>query len=134
MAITGSRVMIFYHCHDEDLSRNERVRRIFVWDWKTGDLVSCHDSTSYSSLTSPPQVLNLLSTDGDGLVTLHTQIFFLDEFRMGVLPNTSAIKELIVFNTLIPQGGPGNLRRLGLPQRFCGRVVDISVDHDRPLV
>jgi len=56
------------------------------------------------------------------------QLAFLDEFRMVILHNAT---ELIVFNTLIPQGRPGNLRRLGLPHRFRDRAVYIILDNDR---
>lgn len=40
-----------------------------------------------------------------------------------------------MFDTLIPQYHPGNLRRLGLPQRFHGQtwVGSIHADHNRPL-
>jgi len=53
---------------------------------------------------------------------------------MVVLPNGSDITELIMFNTLIPQGRPGNLRRLGLPQgSHHYQATKIYIDHDRPL-
>jgi len=39
-----------------------------------------------------------------------------------------------VFNTLIPQGNPGNLRRFGFPPEFRNRRhVGVFVDHDRDL-
>lgn len=64
------------------------------------------------------------------MVTRYTEIVFLDEFRMAVLPDRSGITELIVFNTLIPQGSPGNLQRLRLPRRFYGLFADIHVDRN----
>ena len=38
-----------------------------------------------------------------------------------------------MFNTLIPQDHPENLRQLELPHYFHGRNVKMRVDHDRPL-
>ena len=129
--------MIFCSYRDKDLPIYEIVRRIFVWDQKTGDLVRLVRLTSYSLLTTPLQVLDLSPADEKIFVTPETEVAFLDEFRMVVLPDPEVIKELIVFNTLIPQGDPGGLRRLGLPQRFHDRgtemAAEIIVDHNRPL-
>jgi len=52
---------------------------------------------------------------------------------MALIPDERAITELAVFNTLIPQDDPGNLRVFGLPQEFHDRPVRIFVDHDRDL-
>jgi len=110
------------------------VWRVVVWDRKTGDSVrGCDDLTSRALLTSPPQVLSLSSTDGNNLVGQGTQVVFLDEFRMAVVPYATGITELTVFNTLVPSGHPGDIIRLGLPQRLHGLAVKIRVDHDRPL-
>jgi len=124
--------MIFGVCGDEALPYDEAVLRVLVWNWKTGDLVTLLQFSEHSLLTSP-QVLNLSSSDESKLVTRRTQVVFLDEFRMILLPDWSAVTELIVFNTLIPQGRPENLRRLGVPRRFHHQFAKILVDNDRPL-
>ncbi|KAF9649097.1 hypothetical protein BDM02DRAFT_3114462 [Thelephora ganbajun] len=89
---------------------------IVVWDRKTRDVV-----------------LDLLSTDGNGLVGERPQVVFLDEFRMVVAPNRSWNVELVVFDTLIPQYHPGNVQRLELPLWLHGQPTNIHVDHDRDL-
>jgi len=61
------------------------------------------------------------------------EVTFLDEFRMAILPDESTITELVVFNTLIPQYQPGNLRRLEMPQHFHSQRTKVHIDHDRPL-
>ena len=57
------------------------------------------------------------------LIHPHAQIACLDEFRMAILPEGyhTGTMELTVFNTLIPQHHPGNMRRLELPQPFYGQ-------------
>jgi len=63
--------------------------------------------------------------------------FFLDEFRI-VVPALfihTNLLELIVFNTLLPQGHPRSLRRFLLPQQYndgCYSAL-IHVDQDRYL-
>ena len=39
MAITASRVMIYQSCWGGGMPPKMMARRLFVWDWKTGDLV-----------------------------------------------------------------------------------------------
>ena len=133
MTITSSRLMIFDCCWGGELLSEVIARRISVWDWKTGDLVMLLRFASRSLLTSPSQLLELSSTDESKLVTRDTQVAFLDEFRVVVLPLAAAIAELIVINTLVPQYDTGGLRRLVLPQRFHGKYTTIRIDHDRPL-
>ena len=87
--------------------------------------------TSHTFLTPLPQVLDLSSTDKGELVDKNVQVTFLDEFRMVVLPGKPGITRLTVFNTLVPQDNPGNLRQLGLPQRFRDWSVKMTIDHDR---
>jgi len=86
-----------------------------------------------SSFTSPPQVLELSSTDESELIGFTTDVVFLDEFRMVVIPSGYGNTKLAVFNTLIPRYHPGNLRRLGLPRRLFECAAKIHADHDRPL-
>ena len=52
---------------------------------------------------------------------------------MAVIPDGISITELIVFNTLVPQDDPGNIRQLGLPRKFHELAAKIHVDHGRPL-
>jgi len=56
-----------------------------------------------------------------------------DEFRMVILPDEWTTTELVVFDMLIPQGHPGNLRRFGFPPEFRDWRGKIFVDHDRDL-
>ena len=81
----------------------------------------------------PSQVFHRSSTDGSGLLGYNFQIAFLDEFRFMALyyDNSPNDPELFVFNTLIPQDHPRNLRRFGLPQGLQECEVRISLDHDR---
>ena len=104
-----------------------------MWDWKTGELVRFCSLNGYISLSSPHQVLDLSSTCWGEPVKQNPRVIFLDEFRMVVLPDELAITELAVFNTLIPQGHPGNLRRFGFPSEFSDQRARIFVDHDRDL-
>ena len=39
LALTSSKVMMHVHCWKAAQSEDFRAGRIFVWDWKTGDLV-----------------------------------------------------------------------------------------------
>jgi len=84
---------------------------ILVWDWKTGNLVRVPRVRWLPFLTSPPQVLELSSTDGSELVGRDTKVTFLDEFRMMVsTPDRNEdIAELVLFNTLLSQAHPMNL-------------------------
>jgi len=52
---------------------------------------------------------------------------------MIVLPDGWTATDLAVFNTLIPQGDPGNLRRFVISPVFRGRLARIFVDRDRDL-
>ena len=52
---------------------------------------------------------------------------------MAVIPGGIGITKLTVFNTLVPQDHPGNIRQLGLPQEYHERTAKIYVDHDRLL-
>ena len=52
---------------------------------------------------------------------------------MAVIPDKSAIAELAMFNTLVPQGHPGYLLRLMLSPEFHGKRANIHVDHDLDL-
>jgi len=133
IAITSSRVaMCVYYC-EEDLTGDVMVRRILVWDRETGELVGFHCSYNYTSLSPPHQVLDLSSTSRREPGQQNPRVIFLDEFRMIVVPDEWAITELVVFNTLIPQGHPGNLRRFGFPPGFRHWRAKIFVDHDRDL-
>jgi len=61
------------------------------------------------------------------------QAIFLDEFHVAVIPNRSAITELAVFNTLVPQHRPGYMRRLAFPLEFRDKRANMHVDLDRDL-
>ena len=67
------------------------------------------------------------------MVTRCTEVEFLDEFRMAIIPSRFGVTELTVFDTLIPQDRPGNLQRLRLPREFLEWTAKIHVDHDRLL-
>jgi len=105
---------------------------ILVWDWKTGDLVSVLWIRQSSFLTSPPQVLELSSMDDSQSVRRSTKVTFLDEFRLMVLtPDYNGLAELVLFNTLLPQDHPRNLRRFRIPPRYRKQFPFVITDHDR---
>ena len=83
---------------------------------------------------SPPQVLNR-SSMGNNLIRDGYQVAFLDEFRIMLTyrNNPLVVPELLVFNTFVPQDGPGNLRRFGLPPRYRDWSARVHLDHDRSL-
>ena len=129
MAITSSRIMTHFLYSDED---NENVCRVVVWNWKTGEPVRfCH--LSDHALLNLPQVLDLSSAHRGELVGSYTQAIFLDEFHVAVIPDRSAITELAVFNTLIPQGHSGYFKRLTLPLEFRDMCANMRFDRDRDL-
>jgi len=128
--ITGSRVAVYVSYCYEDLPGGATIRRILVWDWKTGELLRLCGLNGYISLSSPHQVLDILSTDRRELIEGDPQVIFLDEFRIVVIPTGWALTELGVFNTLIRQDHPGNLRRFGFPTEFRNWRAKIFVDHD----
>jgi len=133
IAITGSRVAMCVYYRDEGLPGDEMVRKILVWDWKTRGLVRFCGLNCYISLSSPHQVLDLSSTRRGEPVKQNARVIFLDEFRMVVAPDERIITELVVFDTLIPQGHPGNLRQFRFPPEFRDRRARIFIDHDRDL-
>ena len=125
MTMTGSRIMMhFLHL--------ECVWKILVWNWKTGELVRFRDLSS-RGLLNLPQVLDLSSTDEIEFVKTGTQVTFLDEFRVAVIPDRSVAAELVVFNTLVPRDHPGYMRRLAFPLKFHDMCAYMYVDHDRDL-
>ena len=79
----------------------------------------------------------MLHIPSGGSTTLEKpRVFFLDEFRVVVpaLSLTNDPLELIVFNTLLPQGHPRNSRRFRLPSgRHGGHPAFVYVDPDRYL-
>ena len=66
------------------------------------------------------------SKDESESIGAYSQIAFLDEFRIMV---TYYTPDLFVFNTSLPQGHPGNLRKLGLPSGYFRWYTDIHLDH-----
>ena len=61
------------------------IGAIFVWDWKTKDLVRHCGPGSHGLLTSASQVLEFPPACSGMWVSGDTEVFFLDEFRMVVL-------------------------------------------------
>jgi len=58
-----------------------------------------------------------------------TKVTFLDEFRLMVsTPDRNGLAELVLFNTLLPQDHPRNLRRLYIPLRYRGRFSSVITD------
>ena len=128
VTMTSSRIMSYFFHGNEELFGTEGIWKIVVWNWKTRDVVRFCCSSSHALLTSS-QLLDLSSIDGSGLVGKGTQAIFLDEFRVAIIPDKSATAELVVFNTLIPQGHPGHLQRLAFPPEFRGKRANIRIDH-----
>jgi len=75
-------------------------------------------------------VFDFSSADGSVSITSDPQIAFLDEFRV-MIAHCDGTTELSVFNTLVPQDHPENLRRFKLPQKYHERVFRVHLDHDR---
>ena len=126
-AITRSRIAVYLVYWDED---DGIVCRMVVWNWKTGEQVRFRDLSAHTLLNSP-QVLDLSSMDRSESITNGTQAIFLDEFCVAAIPSRSAITELTMFNTLVPQDHPGYMRRLAFP--FHHKHADMHLDHDRDL-
>ena len=83
-------------------------------------------------LTLSSQILK--HSTGYPYIEAATHITFLDEFRMMVLtPQSTPVPVFFLFNTLVPYGDPGNLRRFRLPPRYHGWFPHIHVDSDRCL-
>ena len=63
------------------------------------------------------------------------QVVFLDEFRIALTHRNNAPvgPELLVFNTLIPQDNPRNVRRFRLPSKYRNWRAYVRLDHDRSL-
>lgn len=90
-------------------------------------------------IASPPlhiafQVFDRSGDDESRSVGPYNQIAFLDEFRVAVTHYTT---ELFVFNTLVPQGHPENLRRFKLPPKHLNWYINTHLNHcgspDEPL-
>jgi hypothetical protein len=84
---------------------------------------------------SPSQVFDCSSVDGSGLLTEDSQFVFLDEFRVMAISRHTHLEslEILVFNTLVPQGHPRGLRRLNLPPKYRDTRASIHVDPYRSL-
>jgi hypothetical protein len=130
--IMGSRVVAYlshagYH--------NPEVR-VLVWDRKTRDLVSILrlEESGHIFLNSPLQVLDLPTVEF--LESIDTGVVFLDEFRiiLATCNTRTSSCQLIVFNTLIPQGHPMSSQRLDLPPQYdrYGNIF-VHVDKDASL-
>ena len=80
------------------------------------------------------QVFNHSGEDRSSLTRVG-QAVFLDDFRiMLAYRNSSPINpELVVFNTLVPQDHPRNVRRFRLPQKYRDWRAYVRLDHYRPL-
>jgi len=135
LVITGSRVMVYVRRREFTPRAFQAEWGILVWDWKTGDLVRVLWVRWLSFLTSPPQVLELSSTDGSGLVGRDTKVTFLDEFRMMVSTpeRNDELAELVLINTLLPQDHPRNLRRFHIPPRYRKWFSFVITDRDGSL-
>jgi len=68
MGMTGSRVMIFFSHRDRAMSAKVVVWRVFVWDWKTGDLVMLlrFDELQFTHFTSLGARYLILGPEGVG--------------------------------------------------------------------
>ena len=144
VAITSSRVMIQVCYRELAQQTGMETSRLFVWDWKTGDLVRLLrlEQPCFTDFTS--QVLDLPSEDESVHIGWGTEIFFLDEFRMMVsTPGFPDVPEFTLFNTLTPGGHPASSRRFRVPQEYRGKPAFVFVDphrclgthdRDRPLI
>jgi len=73
--------------------------------------------------------------DEGRFVGFGSKVIFLDEFRMMVstAQSTRTISQFTVFDTLISQGSPTNLRRFCVPLKYSGWKPSMHVDRDMPL-
>ena len=73
--------------------------------------------------------------DESRFVGRRTAVTFLDEFRLMVLTpdRSNGLVELVLFNTLLPQDHPRNLRRFRIPPRYRKRFTFVITDRDRSL-
>lgn len=83
----------------------------------------------------PPQVFDYLSVEETIFTGGNYLITFLDELRIMVAccNNPLVGPELLVFNTLAPQGHPRNLRRFRLPPRYRDWTAHVRLGRDRSL-
>jgi hypothetical protein len=131
MKMTASRVMIFLELESE---WGPRPHVMLVWNWETGELVRKLQPWSHFSHL-PFQVFDCSNTGGSRLTGGYHHVEFLDEFRI-IAASTETFAdapELFVFNTLIPQGRPKNVRRLELPPKYQHRHCNLYLDDDRSL-
>jgi len=99
-------------------------------NWGSGENVV---TTEWAYFLTSPQVFRLSTLGPPGPIGFN--IFFLDEFRTVVPASYMGINpcELIVFDTLIPQGHPRSSRRFGLPPRYQNAHARIHADEERYL-
>jgi len=130
LAVTCSRVMVCARQPSTD-----RVDSCIVWDRKSGSQVGAlRFGSGHASLTSPShgQVLNV-STVENTLFGWMSRVVFLDEFRVLATnrdPATGA-PELVVFDTLVPQGHSRGFRRFGFPLRYKNLHPRVHINPDR---
>jgi len=86
---------------------------------------------------SSSQVLDSPDLGGGGSLGPDHQIAFLDEFRIIATTRSNSYREeapdFFVFDTLIPHGSTGSLRRFKLPPEYHGMNASIHPDDTRPL-
>ena len=101
-------------------------------NWRFGKSVC---GRGHIFLMAPSQVFDHSNRDGSGFDEWDLQVAFLGEFRIVVayddtLPDTPG---LAVFNTLVPQDHPQNLRWFRFPPKYLGRHTRLVLDCDRSL-
>ena len=86
---------------------------------------------------SSSQVLDSPGLGGGGSLGRDHQITFLDEFRIIATTRSNSYPEeapdFFVFDTLIPHGNTGSLRRFKFPPEYRGLNASIHPDETRPL-
>ena len=74
------------------------------------------------------------SADESGLIRWNSEVIFLDEFWIMVsYLKHSSDDPLTVFNTLLPQDHPRNMRQFRFPTKYLEGGASVSLDHDRSL-
>ena len=96
-------------------------RHAVVWEW-----------SHFTHFTV--QVINI-STAESTLFSWRSQVVFLDEFRVLVTncDHATGAPELVMFDTLIPQGHSGSFLQFRFPLRYESRNIRIHIDPVRPL-
>ena len=131
--ISGSRIALLIEPHNFTMERTDR--KLFAWDWKTGEMVSdfCLWRTGFKATST--QVLECSSDDetiGKAIFTITTMRFLEGSWLLALFYEGHS-PQLLVFNTLLPQQGSRSWRILDLPShltlQYCTQYEKAPADY-----